>query len=211
MGVTVTGEQTSSGRLICLTFDNGPDEYTQAILDVLDTYAVRATFFLKGKNVENYPEIARLLRGTSHEIGNHTYSNAAISSSTVASTASDIEKTDRLIEEAVGVTPTLLRASDARLPESLFTSFIDTRRFVGRGIIIPDTDETLTQEEISAYALRKSYSTAVLTFHDAGANTAAALEILIPELLKEGYRFVTVSEMIEYTQNTENVFSTLPK
>ena len=196
-------------RAVALTFDNGPDAYTADILKVLDKYGVKATFFLLGSSIEGSRETAALLRDTQHEIGNHTYRNASISGAGVADTASDIEKTDNLILSTVGRSATLLRAPDARLPQSLLSSLLFTRRFAGRGLVMPDTGN-LSVREISDYCLAKVYSSAVLTFHDSGAQTAASLETVIPALLEQGYRFVTVSEMIEGTGSEQKVFSTLP-
>ena len=208
--VTVLPGEDYSTRLIALTFDNGPDKYTKEILDVLDKYNVRATFFLLGRNIELYPELAALYKDTPHELGNHTYENASIASKNVATSAGALEKTDRLAKKNIGRELTLLRAPDALLPEGLLSSFFDTRRFVGRGIVIGDTGESDDPEEIAREAQEKVYSTCILTFHDSGACTAEALDILLPSLLRQGYRFVTVSEMIDYTGFDTGIFSTLP-
>jgi len=64
------------GRRVALTFDDGPAPvFTEQILDVLRGRNVKATFFLCGKNVERYPEIARRVKAEGHAIGNHTYSH----------------------------------------------------------------------------------------------------------------------------------------
>ena len=63
-------------RKIALTFDDGPHpSYTYRILDILDRYGVKATFFMIGSNVEYYPEVAKEVLRRGHEIGNHTYSH----------------------------------------------------------------------------------------------------------------------------------------
>ena len=210
VNVTVLESEASFTRCIALTFDNGPDENTSRILDVLSAYGVKATFFLLGTSIEEHPEQMALLGASEHEIGNHTYDNSSIASGSVAETASGLQKTDQLCQAAAGRTPTVLRAPDALLPEGLFSSFLDTRRFIGRGFDMNDADSSLSAGEICESALACTYNTSVLTFHDCGKNTAAALEMLVPELLKKGYRFLTVSELIEYTGNEEMVFSTKP-
>ena len=210
--VSVTVEESSDypTLLVALTFDNGPDAYTGDILAVLDKYNVRATFFLLGRCIEQRADIAAQLKDTAHELGNHTYDNSSIASQSVADTANALEKTDRLAKKHIGRELTLLRAPDALLPEKLLSSFLDTRRFVGRGVLVNDIDKSASAEDICAYALGKVYNTCMLTFHDAGANTAQALELLLPQLLSQGYRFVTVSELIEYTGFTSGIFSTKP-
>lgn len=206
--VTVVECFTAPSKTIALTFDNGPDKYTADILNVLELYGVNATFFLLGVNVEQYPETAALFKNTDHELGNHTYDNTGMASQPIAELSTDLEKTDKLIKDAAGRKATLLRAPDARLPVSLFSSFVDSRRFVGRGEIMADTDAGTDAEALYVDALSRSYDTAVLSFHEVSPATAKALEKLIPTLLKQGYRFVTVSELMTETRSIQSVFST---
>ncbi len=211
LNVTVVECFTTSSKVIALTFDNGPGEQTGEILKVLDNYGIDATFFLLGENLSARPETAALYKDTEHELGNHTYDNTGIvGAPKMAELSSDIEKTDKLIKSATGRNATLLRTSDARLPMSLFSSFLDTRRYVGRGEIICDTDPNVSADEIVKYAKEHCYDNAVLTFHEVSAETPKALEKLIPDLLRQGYRFVTVSELMIITGSTQAVFSTKP-
>ena len=210
VSVTVIEGSYKSNKVIALTFDNGPDEYTSDILRVLDKYNVNATFFLLGLNIERNPNTAALFRNTTHELGNHTYENSSLAAQSIASAANALEKTDRLAERCIGRELTLLRAPDALLPESMLTSLLDTRRFIGRGYDVGDALGQRSADEIRDLALEKAYNTSVLTFHDSGKNTAEALDLLIPELIKRGYRFVTISELIEYTGSETGIFSTVP-
>ena len=210
VAVTVLPCEEYSTRLVALTFDNGPDTHTEEILELLEKYNIRATFFLLGKNIESRSDLAALFTDTVHELGNHTYDNSSVASQSVAYSASALERTDRAARKFINRELTLLRAPDALLPEGLLSSFLDTRRFVGRGIIMNDLDPAAAPETICEYALSKAYNTCVLTFHDAGENTAEALDLIIPALLMDGYRFVTVSELIEITGLTEGIFSTMP-
>src|SRR5919109_2925929 len=61
---------------VALTFDDGPSEDTERILEVLDRYSVQATFFMLGRQIELFPEIARRVFSSGHEIGNHSYSHS---------------------------------------------------------------------------------------------------------------------------------------
>src|SRR5436853_6153019 len=58
---------------VALTFDDGPSEDTERVLAVLDAYGVRATFFMVGRQVERFPQTARRVAASGHEIGNHSY------------------------------------------------------------------------------------------------------------------------------------------
>jgi peptidoglycan/xylan/chitin deacetylase (PgdA/CDA1 family) len=208
VNVTVVENRDYPTRVLALTFDNGPDEHTREILNVLDKYGVKATFFLLGRNIELSPALAALYKDTEHELGNHTYDNSSISSGIVAETSSGLGKTDRLARMYTGKTPTLIRSSDALLPEWLFSSLLDTRTFVAKGYDMRDYNASTTAQEIVDNALSHLYNTTMLTFHETSPETVKALEILIPELIRRGYRFLTVSELIEYTGSDQSLFST---
>lgn len=208
ISVTVNENTAAPVRCLALTFDNGPGEYTDEILALLKKYSVNATFFMLGTSIERLPGQAKLFNGTSHEIGNHTYDNSSISSGIVAETSSGLGKTDRLARMYTGKTPTLIRSSDALLPEWLFSSLLDTRTFVAKGYDMRDYNSSTTAQEIVDNALSHLYNTTMLTFHETSPETVKALEILIPELIRRGYRFLTVSELIEYTGNDQSLFST---
>lgn len=206
--VTVTLNPNVTPKNVALTFDNGPGAYTEDILSVLEMYDVRATFFLLGTSVKESPRTAALLRDTKHEIGNHTYRNASLNTSSFTDIATDIERADQLILSATGRAATVLRAPDANLPVKLFTTFLDTRRFVGWSVDSGDARRGATADGICETVLGECFDTAILVFHDSGSETAAALRRIIPALAEQGYQFVTVSELIEITGNTNAVFTT---
>lgn len=206
--VTVTLNPNVTPKNVAITFDNGPGAYTEDILSVLEMYDVRATFFLLGTSVKESPRTAALLRDTKHEIGNHTYRNASLNTSSFTDIATDIERADQLILSATGRAATVLRAPDANLPVKLFTTFLDTRRFVGWSVDSGDARRGATADGICETVLGECFDTAILVFHDSGSETAAALRRIIPALAEQGYQFVTVSELIEITGNTNAVFTT---
>ena len=206
--ITVTLNPNVTPKNVAITFDNGPGAYTEDILNVLAMYDVRATFFLLGASVKANAKTAALLRDTKHEIGNHTYRNASLNTSSFTDIATDIERADQLILSATGRAATVLRAPDANLPVKLFTTFLDTRRFVGWSVDAGDARRGATADAICETVLRECFDTAILVFHDSGSETAAALRRIIPALAEQGYQFVTVSELIDITGNTNAVFTT---
>ena len=206
--ITVTLNPNATPKNVAITFDNGPGAYTEDILTVLSMYDVRATFFLLGVNVKENPQTAALLRDTKHEIGNHTYRNASLNTSSFTDIATDIERADRLILSATGRAATVLRAPDANLPVKLFTTFLDTRRFIGWSVDAGDARPGAAADAICETVLRECFDNAILVFHDCGSETAEALRRIIPALAEQGYQFVTVSELIDITGNTNAVFTT---
>ena len=87
----------SNKNAVALTFDDGPSPDTENLLDVLNDENVRATFFLIGKNVEQYPETVRRIVRENHEIGNHSFSHPIYLFKTARRTRDELERTQRVI------------------------------------------------------------------------------------------------------------------
>lgn len=206
--VTVIDNPTIETKTVALTFDNGPGEYTEEILEALDAFGVKATFFLLGKNVQAHPQTAALLKETEHEIGNHTYKNDSLNTSSVVDISKSLAKTDAVIMKAVGREATLLRAPDANLSARLFATFLDTRPFIGWSAIIPDMLTDATKESVSEATIAAAYDTAILVMHESSRATSEALYDLLCEMILNGYRFVTVSELRTMLGDTNAVFTT---
>lgn len=208
--VTVIDNPTIKTKTIALTFDNGPGEYTEEILRSLDAFGVKATFFLLGKNVQANPKLASLLKNTEHEIGNHTYANASLNTSSVVDISKSLARTDAAIIKAVGREATVLRAPDANLSPRLFATFLDTRPFIGWSKIIPDMLSDATKESVREATLSAAHDAAILVLHETSKATSDALYELLQEMILSGCRFVTVSELKELTGDTAAVFTTKP-
>jgi len=100
----------ADGQQVCLTFDDGPHPIiTPRILDILDRYSVRATFFLVGKQVELYPELAAEIVRRGHEIGSHSYSHSNLRRFPKVYVERELVKSRAAIRRATGRTVTLFR------------------------------------------------------------------------------------------------------
>ncbi len=198
-GVIFSGT-TACGKKIALTFDDGPHPHkTMEILDILDRFGVKATFFIIGENAEYYPDIVaeEALRG--HELANHSYSHAKLSVLTEAEIRAEIERADAAIKNAAGVTPVLFRPPEGAYSENV----VNNARELGKNTILWTVD-TLDWAKSPRDAIVENVksnvtSGSIILFHDytnKNTHTAAALEILIPYLQGQGYEFVTVSELV---------------
>lgn len=198
-GVIFSGN-TSYGKKIALTFDDGPHPTkTEKILDILDRYDVKATFFIIGSNAEYHPEIVaqEVLRG--HEVANHSYSHTNLSKCTPEQIKKEIDLADRAIEKAAGIRPKLFRPPEGAYSENS----VKIAGELGKNTIIWTVD-TMDWANRSADDIVKNIkenvrSGSIILFHDftsAKAHTIEALEIIIPYLKSQGYEFVTVSDFI---------------
>ncbi len=209
----VYSQAVTSEKVVALTFNDGPCEpYTSQVLDFLDSRGIKATFFLIGKNVELNPEIARRIVAEGHVIGNHSYSHDVVHAITREG-SDDILLGQEAISRAVGVEPHLYRPPGGRkspwqlqyLEEQGLVSVtwtVDANESNDYTILGKPSAETIAREIIKGAEPGK-----ILVLHDgyvvngggAGANmtaTVEALKIVVDELQHEGYRFVTVPELI---------------
>lgn len=197
----VFAENRAAGKTLALTFDDGPHPtQTDEILAVLRKYGVKATFFPIGKNVGLYPEVERRVRDAGHEIGSHTYSHATVTNLTKEQLRKELLDTEAVLLEQCGVRPTVFRPpGGAYSDEAIRTVGEMGYRYVLWAWRVDPRDWAGTPaKRIAETVLSNVRDGDVLLFHDyvsGSGRTAEALEILIPELQRRGYSFVTVSEL----------------
>ncbi len=193
--------KADTSKRIALTFDDGPHKkYTEEILDILDKYNVKATFFVVGVCAEKYPEIIAREIASGHEIGNHTYSHIHLRNTSESVLAGEIDKTEQLLFENNGYSTTLFRP-----PEGVCN---DTVRAVTKDMnysLVLWTVDTkdwvpVSCDSIVNTVLKNVDGGEIILMHDyvvGKSNTPDALRIIIPALLEKGYSFVTVSELLK--------------
>jgi len=193
--------QTDSMK-IALTFDDGPHPtLTPKILSVLEKYQVPATFFMVGKNVINYPDAARAVLRAGHEVGNHTYSHYHMKMLDEESLNDELGLCEDALEELCEYRPHLFRP-----PEGAVTQYVQHCSDLGDySLILWSLDtrdwETRNKQEIINTVLENVHPGDIILMHDfigRKSKTPEALEVLLPELLRRGYEFVTVSRLLGF-------------
>ena len=184
--------------VIALSFDDGPGTTsTKRILDVLEKYGCRATFFTVGTMVRDGLATENLIRERNMgcEIGNHSYNHPAMTSLTDSEIKAQFKKADSIIKKATGVTPKL-----ARLPYGSNNSRVLAA--MEKPCIQWDIDtedwKSHNPDMIYSRVVGKVKDGQFLLFHDIHSTTADAVERIIPKLVSQGYQIVTVSELAEY-------------
>jgi peptidoglycan-N-acetylglucosamine deacetylase len=204
-GASVNGEPRSSKRL-ALTYDDGPnDPYTGQLLEVLARHDVKATFFMMGKYVEMRPEIARQVAEAGHVVGNHTYSHPNLIFVGEKELRSQVERTQKAIEDAVSSTPKLFRPPfGGRNP----LTFGVIREYGLTPIMWRTTCydwSAKTPDTIVQHAQRQIKGGDVILLHDGGhlafgtdrSNSVKATDEIIRRYKDEGFEFVTVPQMMQ--------------
>lgn len=188
---------------IALTFDDGPDnKYTPAILDILHKYHVKATFFVLGVRAQANPAIIKRIVNEGHAIGNHSYNHANPAKLTEAQFEKQFTHTQVILRELIGYEPKLIRTPYGALEENQL-------KWAARsGMIAVNWDidsldwKELNSSQVLANILEHTHRGAIVLQHSAGGDsqdlsgTVKALPILIEELRKQGFKLVTVPELL---------------
>ena len=189
----VSGPADASKPMIAFTFDDGPYYSVDSrILDTLQAYGGRATFFIVGSRVNDYKDTLKRIRDSGSEIGNHTFNHKNLEKISPEEVTSQIEMTNDAVEAVTGFRPKLVRvpygAFKGQVPGLVSYPMIQWNI---------DTQDWSSKDKdaIAASVLSQARDGSIILMHDLYSATAEAFETVIPLLAAQGYRFVTVSEM----------------
>ncbi|NJP98873.1 polysaccharide deacetylase family protein [Nonomuraea sp. FMUSA5-5] len=195
----LTARVETREKVVALTFDDGPDEHTQEIIDLLAEERVRATFFVVGSMLEARPQDGRALVAAGHQLANHTYSHRRMVFVTPGTVADEVERTDALIRAAGQRGDILFRPPTGKKLLVLPLYLSAHNRHTVMWDVEPDSGRTPSPEQIAAEVRDQVRPGSIVLLHPwygGGARTRAALKDLIAAVRGEGYRFVTVSELL---------------
>lgn len=183
---------------IALTFDCAwENSDTQELIDILNEFDIKATFFATGDWCERYPDDVLTLYNEGHAIENHSYNHPHVATIPTSKLIEDTNKCDDIIEEITGVRPTLYRAPYGEFSDSMLQVF---KEELGHKVIqwTADSRDWQGREAIDMAhtIISNSQSGGIILFHNDTQNTPEALEIIIPQLQSEGYEFVLVKDLI---------------
>lgn len=199
-GSSVVWSGLTNTRRVALTFDDGPmPDWTPRVLKALARHDVRATFFLKGVNVQLHGTIHRDSIGI-HELGNHTWDHPDLARLDYAQCRDQLERTSAIIEHVYGTRPTLFRppyghiagssmlaVAEQRLTTVLWSAQMNENRFEDK------------PSGIVGSARKAAQPGSIILAHDSGARnrlvTIDHLDAIITGLKADGFTFATVSEL----------------
>lgn len=187
-------DETKQRPMIALTFDDGPGEYTEELINCLVENNAKATFFMLGQNVEAYPEIAKELSDAGMELGNHSYSHPDLVTIGEEAAAQQVSNTDAALKAATGFEATVMRPPGGSFNDSV-------KAAINHPLIIwsIDTRDWATKSEDQTYqvVMDNAQDGSVVLMHDIHEWSVKAAIRMIPDLIAKGFKLVTVSELAE--------------
>jgi peptidoglycan-N-acetylglucosamine deacetylase len=195
-GTPVNVSIEPEGKYVALTFDDGPNvEVTPRILKILKAHDVQATFFMLGSQAEKYPSLAKRVAEAGHEIGNHTDHHQDLTKIGRNQVAQEIQISSRKIEEATGQIPSSLRPPYGAINHEV----VEVAGDYGSPIVLWSVDsldwKNKNADSINRVVQKEITPGSIILLHDVHPTTADALPTLLTTLKKEGYHFVTVSQL----------------
>jgi peptidoglycan/xylan/chitin deacetylase (PgdA/CDA1 family) len=186
------------GPYIALTFDDGPNAtLTPKLLDLLAARHLKATFFVVGQNAADHPDILKRAVREGHEIANHSWSHPNLGKMSDEAVRRELQKTDDAITAAIGKRPTLMRppygSLTARQKKWIHEEF-------GYRIIIWDVDPLDWKRPgpnvVTARILKETKAGSIVLSHDIHQPTIEAMPATFDQLMRKGFKSVTVTELL---------------
>jgi peptidoglycan/xylan/chitin deacetylase (PgdA/CDA1 family) len=194
-----------SDRVVALTFDDGPNEpYTSQILDHLDSRGVRATFFQVGQCVERFPDTTTRIAAAGHVIGNHSLTHQFGTYFRPRRFEAEVRRTQEILESRLGRSPALAR-SPWLWRQPMLLRMLRGQQLQPVAGVFCHALEVLQVDaaKIARRAVAKVRPGTILIFHDGfdsrggdRGQTVRAVQLATDALLAQGYRFVTVDELL---------------
>ena len=182
-------------KLIAITFDDGPRrETTERLLDGLEERDARATFFLIGRQIEGNEDLVERMQAEGHQVGSHTWSHTRLTGVSANTLRQEVGRTEEALEDLLGPGSYWLRppygAVDAADRDLIQTPMI-------KWSIDPRDWEKLDTAQVTAAVLKAAAPNQIILLHDIYPTSVDAALAVVDALQGEGYRFVTVAELLE--------------
>ena len=190
---------TTGNKVIALTFDDGPGPYTAHLLDVLDQYGAKATFFLIGSKVSSQANVVRSIHARGHQLGNHSWSHPELPKLPVDQIAGEIDRTNDAIKQATSVTPAILRPPYGAVNGVV----LEQLRLRGMSSILWSVDTRdwadRNSDIVCSRAVAGARPGAIILMHDIHQTSVGAVPCILSALKQQGYSFVTVQGLLGNT------------
>ncbi len=181
-------------KRIAITFDDGPHPvYTKRLLDGLKERGIKATFFVTGEHAEQCPDIIKRMHDEGHLIGNHTYSHIQLTDDNREKFKNELLQTSEIVKNITGE-----ELQYVRPPYGLWDKALEAElnMFPVLWSIDPLDWCTSNASKVARSVIREAEENDIILLHDYYASSVSAALMIIDELTRQGYSFVTVDEIL---------------
>lgn len=192
-------------KAVAFTFDDGPDpSYTPDLLDIFESVSGKATFYMVGDQMKKYPELVQRVDERGHEIGNHTSTHPYLSKLSVYESMNEIATTALVMQDLTGKLPVTFRPPYLDYTKDI-VSICKMSASSMIGALNLDTEDWAMPgvAHIVETSRRHIANGAILLFHDGygdRSQTVEAVRILVKEVVDQGYKLVTVTELLDLAE-----------
>lgn len=188
---------STAKKSVALTFDDGPSSFTDRLLDCLEENNAKATFFMVGTEIASFPDEVKRMKKLGCELGNHTYDHKDLATLSSDEISSEIARVDEQLVNLTGEGASVVRPPYGSVNDTVKST-------VGTPMILwsIDTLDWKTQDVESTVeeVMNNVKDGSIILMHDIFSTSVDAAEILIPQLIEEGYQLVTVHELASLHQ-----------
>lgn len=208
VNIALVEQESVQEKVVAFTFDDGPHPvYTHQVLEIFRRAGGRATFFMIGKEMEAHPEIAAEVHREGHEIANHTYTHPDLTKLTIEEAGGELQLAENLVQEVTGQPARCFRPPYFGVNDDIL-SLAAERGYRTIGAVNGEAKDWDNPgvEHILEHSRSAVKPGSVLIFHDGygdRSQTVEAVRVLVDEMVAEGYRLVTVSELLKIAEDMQ--------
>jgi len=186
--------------MVALTFDDGPGKLTDQFLDVLEKHNVVATFYVIGRQVNSHSETVKRAFDMGNEIANHTWSHVSLEKASAGTIRKQLQDTNNAVEAVTGVKPVNMRPPFGAVNANARNVVKEYDMPLILWSIDPSDYLPRSPANIYNYIMERITDRDIILLHDIHERSLEVTKTLIPSLISKGYQFVTVSELMYFSE-----------
>lgn len=186
---------------VALTFDDGPSQYTELILDILREYDAKGTFFVLGDRILGREKIIADIFNQGSELGNHSLDHSNFTKLNQEEICENLEKASSALFNVTGKAPVLMRPPYGAIDANVINSAIILEMPIITWSIDTLDWKDRDAEKIFKMVMEEVEDGSIILFHDLYETTLESIEYIVPALIEQGYQLVTVSELLELNED----------
>lgn len=184
--------------MLAISFDDGPSEYTQQVLDILAENDCRATFFMVGVNMDLHPDLVKAVYDSGNEVGLHTWKHNDLTQMEAGAIVRNLERCQAILREQTGTEARWLRPPYGKVGSTAYAACRELGMYIATWSIDSRDWETQNAEKIYKEVMGQLQTGAIILFHDTHPSTVEALKTILPEIKAQGYQVLTVDELMSF-------------